>query len=242
MRPLDYRRSHLHKGADYDVDLMSDAVSSYMDEREKSVLFDFLKMTFPNGVDRYLDFACGTGRITEVVAGRAREAIGVDVSHSMVSQARNRCKSVRFVVADITRESHELAGFDLVTAFRFLGNAQDELRESALRQIFRLLKPKGYLVLNNHRNPWAPLSLVRRCTGGPLDMDLSHSKLRRLLFNAGFRLVSTRGIGGWWVPCQKVTGAQAPSSLARVVDRALGIPLLAPICADAVLVAQKPSA
>ena len=40
--------------------------------------------------------------------------------------------------------------FDLVTSFRFFGNAQDELRSSALAAINRHLRPQGYLIINNH--------------------------------------------------------------------------------------------
>ena len=120
----DYRRSHLEKGAEYDAALLADAFDSYMAEREKELLGRFIPALFPSGVDRYLDFACGTGRITELVASHAKCVVGVDVSESMIVTARQRCPAAEFVIADITREEHSLGRFDLVTAFRFMGNPQ----------------------------------------------------------------------------------------------------------------------
>ena len=37
------------------------------------------------GGGRYLDFACGTGRITAIVAPLVGESVGVDVSESMLA-------------------------------------------------------------------------------------------------------------------------------------------------------------
>ena len=240
--PADYRRSHLEKGADYDAALMADAFDSYMAEREKELLGRFIPALFPSGVDRYLDFACGTGRITELVASHAKCVVGVDVSESMLVTARQRCPAAEFVIADITREEHSLGRFDLVTAFRFMGNAQDELRVSALRAIGRLLEPGGYLVLNNHRNPYTPLALARRWVGVPQEMDLSHFKLRRLLDAADFNIVSSRGIGGWWIVRHKIARASGQSPIDRFLDAAFGAQALAPFCPDSVIVAQKRAA
>jgi SAM-dependent methyltransferase len=221
---------------------MADAFDAYMAEREKEFLGRFIPALFPSGIDRYLDFACGTGRITELVAPHARCVVGVDVSESMIATARQRCPAVQFVITDITREEHALGRFDLATAFRFLGNAQDELRVSALRAIGRLLNAGGYLLLNNHRNPYTPLAVARRWVGAPRDMDLSHFKLRRLLNAADFNIVSSRGIGGWWMVRHKIARGSGKSRIDRVLDLAFGAQPFAAFCPDSVIVAQKRSA
>jgi SAM-dependent methyltransferase len=239
VRTTDYRLSHLDKGAKYDAALIADAFDAHMAEREKELLEQFVPVLFPQGIDRYLDFACGTGRIMALVAPHARSVVGVDVSESMIAKARQRCPSAEFVIADITREKHSLGRFELVTAFRFLGNAQDELRVSALRVIGGLLNAGGYLLLNNHRNPYTPLTLARRCAGVPQEMDLSHFKLRRLLNSAGFDIVSSRGIGAWWILRHKIARGNGPSALDRFLDGVLGLGRLAPFCPDSVIVAKK---
>jgi predicted TPR repeat methyltransferase len=53
-------------------------MDSYFARREAAEVTNWVRELFPNGVDRYLDFACGTGRLVEVVGALARETIGVD--------------------------------------------------------------------------------------------------------------------------------------------------------------------
>src|SRR6185295_8842136 len=136
---------------------------------------------YPQGVPRYLDFACGTGRITEMMAPLAQESIGVDVSGTMLEVARVKCPHVRFMESDLTRDNLDIGLFDMVTAFRFFGNAQDELRSAALKAVVALLRPGGHLVINSHRNPLSLAAVLNRATGGSDDMDLHYFKLKRLL-------------------------------------------------------------
>src|SRR5438132_11775006 len=193
----DYRESHLLKGDRYDAQLAADPLDAYMDDREREILQQMAPRLFPAGVERYLDFACGTGRISSIIAPFCKEAIGVDIAATMIAQARRRCPTMCFIEADLTRERSALGQFDLITAFRFLGNAQDELRRSALAAIPALLKDGGYFVLNNHRNPLSTLALAERLTGVAPGTDLTHAKLKRLLRAAGFAIVSSRGVGAW---------------------------------------------
>ena len=129
----------------------------------------------------------------------------MDVSESMVAEARPKCPRTRFVVHDVTETPLPIAPVELVTAFRFFGNAEDDLRVSALQAIRRSLAPGGYLVLNDHENPWALQTLLRRLVGQRARADLHHWKLRRLLPSAGFRVRRTESaygytVRGWRVP------------------------------------------
>ena len=62
----DYRHSHLHKGAEYDAALGSDPFDAFLAIRERALLLRLLDRLFPRGLSRYLDFACGTGRVLVV--------------------------------------------------------------------------------------------------------------------------------------------------------------------------------
>jgi hypothetical protein len=53
----------------------------------------------------------------------------------------------------LTTTNLDIGQFDLVTAFRFLGNADDQLRRSAMDAL--RVRIDGYLLINNHRNPVA---------------------------------------------------------------------------------------
>jgi ubiquinone/menaquinone biosynthesis C-methylase UbiE len=102
-----------------------------------------------------LDFACGTGRITKVAARFFGSVVGVDVSEAMLSNA-SVPENVTLICADITRTPLERQ-FNVITAFRFFLNAEDNLRRDALRTIYRHLHEDGVLVCNiqlNKPHPW----------------------------------------------------------------------------------------
>src|SRR6185503_10803829 len=103
----DYRASHKHKGGVYDDTILSSPFDAYMDKWEAHHLARTLAHLFPTPIPRYLDFACGTGRITQRIEVVASESYGVDVSESMLNSARAKCRRTQFVCADLTRGRSE---------------------------------------------------------------------------------------------------------------------------------------
>jgi ubiquinone/menaquinone biosynthesis C-methylase UbiE len=189
---------------------------------------------------RYLDFACGTGRITSIVAPLVTESVGVDISESMLSAARAKCPDTRFVCADIAQQPVDLGQFDLITSFRFFGNAEPELRAAALHAITRLLRSGGYLVINSHRNPHGIGTLLQGVAGGTHDMDLTFWKIARLLREQGLRIVAVRPIGFWVMRARLRTDQALNGRGARMAERVFRHRLWAPFAPDCVLVARKP--
>ena len=153
--------------------------------------------------EAYLDFACGTGRVTEFIAPRFSRARGIDISESMLTRARARVPSARFFTGNVMATPDLLEGaFDLVTAFRFILNADEEDRETALRWIrSRMHDDSSRVVVNNHSNllshkalPYAWRQLRhkgRRVTGNVL----RHGRVVDLATAAGFRVESVMGVG-----------------------------------------------
>jgi SAM-dependent methyltransferase len=233
----DYRHSHADRGPSYDATLAANGFDAYMAKWEAHWLVQFARTQFPDGIPRYLDFACGTGRITQTVAPLAHESVGVDVSASMLRIARSKCPQVRFVEADVTRERAGLGHFDVVTAFRFLGNAQDELRAGAVRAVYDLLQPGGYFIVNNHRNPGSVAALLHRMTGGSHEMDLTYSKLRRLLCDHGFTIVRVRAIGAWLVRSRMQARVQPGGG--ATMEAILNAAPFAPLAPDMLVIARK---
>ena len=235
----DYRLSHLERGGRYDATLAAAPFDAHMARVEGEYLRSLVPRLFPSAPPRYLDFACGTGRITEVVAPMAAEAVGVDISDSMLEQARRKCPSVRFVHADLTQADVDVGSFDLVTSFRFFGNAQDALRRSVLRTLHRVLRPGGCLVINSHRNPHSIASLLHALTGGsPSGMDLHYFKLKSLLRDCGFEIVQVRPIAVWMYRL-KLQGTTHDAARADRLERRFGHAAFAPLAPDALVVARK---
>lgn len=237
----DYRESHASKGTDYDASLATTPFDAYMARWEAHWLARIVPELYPSGVPRYLDFACGTGRVTQVVAPLARESVGVDISPTMLAVAREKCPQTRFVHADLTRDPVDLGLFDLATAFRFFGNAEDELRASVLGAIVARLRPGGHLVINSHRNPWSVAAILDRATGGRQGMDLHYPKLRRLLSGHGLRIVRAHPIGAWLWRSRLLERAPG-SPRADRMEHAWRWPPLVTFAPDAVLVARRAAA
>ena len=236
---MDYRQSHLQKGSDYDENLAADPFSAYMTRLEGEILQQIFQARFDGRVPRYLDFACGTGRILSQFEEQADLSYGVDVSENMVEQARRKCAKTTFFLVDLTKEQLDIPAVDLITAFRFFGNAQDELRVNVLAALNRHLAPGGLLVINNHRNPGAIQAILNRLTGGTDTMDLTYWKLRRLLRGAGFRLERAYGIGWWLLRYGLNSPETLNSGVGRLLEPVSRLGIMAPICPDAVLVARK---
>lgn len=234
----DYRHSHLQRGGSYDATLAASPFDAYMTQLEREYLLSTVPSLFPAARPRYLDFACGTGRITQTVAPLTAEAIGVDLSPSMLQEARRKCPSVRFVETDLTRADIDLGSFDLITSFRFFGNAQDELRMAVLRTLNRLLREGGYLIINSHRNPHSIAATMLRLAGVDEGLDLHYFKLKRLLREHGFEVARTRPIGAWMYR-SRVMAADPNAQRTKRLEGLFNHSMFTAFAPDAVVVARK---
>ena len=235
---MDYRQIHLDKGGAYDATIASQPWDAYMARWEAS----YLRQIVPelvNGGGRYLDFACGTGRITAIVAPLVRESVGVDLSESMLTEARSKCPATRFLRADLTREDIDFGQFDLATSFRFFGNAEPELRQAAMAVIAKRVRPQGFLIVNNHRNPHALGSLIAGLNGSHHDMDLTHREFERLLAESGFRITHVRPIGFWIIRAKHRHSPLLEREFPATAERLFRHRLWARWAPDCVIVAQK---
>lgn len=237
----DYRDSHATRGGNYDKILAETPFDAYMANFEDEYLRKIVPEYFPEGVSRYLDFACGTARITRTVSTFARESYGVDVSESMLEQARVKCPHVKFVQTDITRSAPDIGKFSLITSFRFFGNAQQELREAVLRPLSNMLEPGGLLIINSHRNPNSLATLLGSLTGLKHDLDLTFPKLTALLASFDLKVIHTRPIGFWMYRARMMGDGRYPSPKALRLEARFSSPFWTPWAPDAIVVARKQS-
>ncbi len=200
----DYRNSHTapQKGSGYKKSFEINKYRNFIWKWERDTLNKIVKKYLNKEAPRYLDFACGTGRILGFLTPSMGEATGVDVSESMLEQARADSKKYKILQADLTREN-VLAGqyFDVITSFRFFLNAQPELRKEAIDVISSLLDTNGIFIFNihmNHTSLFAKLMRVHRfIRRRPVDdfNTLSMSQMSKLLEKHNIKIVATFHLG-----------------------------------------------
>jgi SAM-dependent methyltransferase len=103
----DYRTSHVGEESwakDYDAKLFAPgSFDAAMWEREQ-LLIDRIVQQHVARKDSYLDFACGTGRVLSYAGRYFEEAVGLDISDTMLSVARERAPHATLVQADATHD------------------------------------------------------------------------------------------------------------------------------------------
>lgn len=112
--------------------------------------------------DSVLDVCCGTGDLSFELAGRVApggHVIGSDFSEPMLDLAREKAEtrgseSVRFEWADALNLPYGDGRFDAVTVGFGVRNFAD--RERGLREMARVLKPGGRLVILEFTEPRRP--------------------------------------------------------------------------------------
>lgn len=96
---------------------------------------------------RALDFGCGAGRLTQALAGEFDEAVGVDISFSMVEVARkynqqgDRCSFVVNTTDDLAQ--FDSGTFDFIYTNITLQHSPPEATTRYIAEFFRILRPGG---------------------------------------------------------------------------------------------------
>ncbi|MET9342183.1 methyltransferase domain-containing protein [Nonomuraea sp. NPDC003804] len=146
--------------------------------------------------DTVLDVGCGTGRLLSLAAGRWPRArlYGVDPAGEMVRVAGEKLPRARLHVCGAERLPFPDRSFDLVLSTTAFGHWQDQ--PAGLREIARVLRRPGRLVLAEHRPPprWARPLL--RLVGGELPAHRTPDETRHLLTQAGFQVRSIGRVRG----------------------------------------------
>jgi ubiquinone/menaquinone biosynthesis C-methylase UbiE len=149
----------------------------WLDAKEKRIIGELLGFLPPGS--RFLDSACGTGRIAEFLLSRGYRVCGADISGQMLKVAQEKLNNfgewIEFRQTDAERLPFEEKRFDSATCFRLMGHVPPETRVKILRELKRVTrgpfavayylsgpvantKRKIRKFIRGDRSPWFPVS------------------------------------------------------------------------------------
>jgi ubiquinone/menaquinone biosynthesis C-methylase UbiE len=151
---------------------------------------------------RLLDVACGTGRVLQQLA-TAHPAIrfhGVDLSPFYVKAARKRLRDVAEVSLAVENAEHLPyvdEYFDAVTSVYLFHELPRNARRNVVREMFRVLKPGGLVVIEDSAQTSDSPALVEVLGGFPEQYhepfynEYIGDDLADLLAECGFQIASS---------------------------------------------------
>jgi ubiquinone/menaquinone biosynthesis C-methylase UbiE len=167
------QRAFNHGGRAYDVSMAPIARGMY-----NKVIRDVAELGLPSGA-AVLDAGTGPGRVAIELARLGLSVTGVDLSPSMIEQARRNAQNaglaekINFEVGDVATLSYPDATFDLVVSTAALHHWTDPA--SAAVELYRVVRPDGRLWVYDARlRHTAFCAALRAASGAPAKREVVH--------------------------------------------------------------------
>jgi len=132
---------------------------------------------------KVLDASCGAGYGSNMLAKTAADVHGIDIDPETIEYARKTfgAPNIHFEVMDIRRIGYPDSFFDVVVSFETIEHI--DFQQAFLKEIHRVLKPNGVLILSTPNAETAPKDTGRHSKFHVKELSLT--ELRGCL--SGFR-------------------------------------------------------
>ncbi len=178
--------------------LLGDSADDFID-----VKVDWLARRFPNlphaGSAKLLDYGCGAGALLRVLRTRGWKTtlFGSDVSESMIETARTHWPAQAGPLPNMELQQgpstpYPSETFDFVVISAVLHHVPISDRDSVIKEIYRVLRPGGYVIVFEH-NPKNPITRYV-VAHTPIDQNavlLDERETRNRLVTCGFEEADT---------------------------------------------------
>lgn len=134
-----------------------------------------------------VDLGCGPGLLAGQLLERGAAVIGIDQSSNLLARARRNFPAADFRAGTLERIPLDDGRADLVIAAMVLHHLPDPAR--GLREIFRVLRPGGFLIVADLERHEEETMLARFADFWP---GFETERLREMLEAGGFSLEQTR--------------------------------------------------
>lgn len=118
---------------------------SHLDDKplDRAMLVAFAELVAATGTKNVVDVGCGTGATTKILCDNGVEALGIDLSPTMVDEARRLNPELRFHVGSMTDLEIADASVGGVCAWYSIIHIPDEHLDQVFDEFVRVLAPGG---------------------------------------------------------------------------------------------------
>lgn len=145
--------------------------------------------------NKVLDLGCWSGQFSKLASQVAKKVVGVDPNIDAINYAKKTIPTASFIQAKANNLPFDSNTFDTVVFLEVIEHLPTGSESKALGEIYRVLRPKGHLILSTPNNH--PISILM----DPAFFLIGHRhyslrKIEALLKKSGFRVVKVFQTGG----------------------------------------------